>query len=131
MDTINKKSRSAVMARVRSTNTRFEQRIMKELRKRGKSFIRYANIAGKPDIVAKRKRVAVFLDSCFWHGCRWHCRVPKSRRGYWNAKIKGNRDRAKIVNKILRKDGWLIVRFWEHQFQKNFDANIRKIAKLL
>lgn len=131
MDTINKKIRSAVMARVRSTNTRFEQKIMNALKKHGKSFVRHADIAGKPDIISKRKRVAIFLDSCFWHGCRWHCRIPKSRRGYWNAKIKGNKDRAKVVNKILRKDGWQVVRFWEHQFQKNFDANIKKMAKFL
>lgn len=131
MDTINKKRRSAVMARIRSKNTQFEREIMKALKKRGKSFTQHADISGKPDIVSRGKKVAVFLDSCFWHGCRWHCRVPKSRRDYWNSKIKGNKDRAKVVDKILRKDGWQVIRFWEHQFQKSFDANIRKIAKLL
>lgn len=131
MDTINKKRRSVVMAQVRSKNTKFELEIVKALKKRGKLFTQHGNITGKPDLISKKKKVAIFLDSCFWHGCRWHCRIPKSRRGYWNAKIQGNKDRAKIVNKILKKEGWQVVRFWEHQFQKSFDTNIRKIEKLL
>lgn len=120
-----------MMAQVRSKHTKFEQAVVDELKTLGKSFEQHANLFGKPDIISKKKKVAIFLDSCFWHGCRWHCRIPKSRRSYWPNKIEKNKARAKIVNKKLQKDGWHVARFWEHQFQKDFDKSIKKLAKLL
>lgn len=131
MDTISKNSRSLVMQKIRSKNTQFERAVVIALRKLKKSFRQHANLTGKPDIISRKKKVAVFLDSCFWHGCRWHCRIPKSRRDYWVPKIQRNKDRAKIVNRVLKKEGWRVVRIWEHQFQKDFDKSIRKLARLL
>lgn len=131
MDTISKKHRSLVMAQVRSRDTKFERTIVIALKKIRKSFGQYADLVGKPDIVSKKKKVAIFLDSCFWHSCKWHCRVPKSRRNYWVSKIQRNKDRAKIVNRILRKEGWHVVHFWEHQFQKDFEGSIGRLARLL
>jgi DNA mismatch endonuclease (patch repair protein) len=131
MDTISKEKRSLVMARVRSKHTKFERAVADGLKKFGKSFTQHADVFGKPDIVSRKKKVAIFLDSCFWHGCRWHCRTPKSKRSYWLSKIERNKTRAKIVNKKLRKDGWYVARFWEHQFQDDFDKSIKKVKKLL
>ncbi len=120
-----------MMQRVRSKNTKFERAVVVALKKLKKSFSQHANLTGKPDIVSRKKRVVVFLDSCFWHACRWHCRIPKSRRNYWVPKIQRNKDRAKIVNRILKKEGWRVVHVWEHQLKKDFDKSIRKLAKLL
>ena len=131
MDTISKNSRSLVMQRVRSKNTKFERAVVVALKKLDKSFRQHANLTGKPDIVSRKKKVVVFLDSCFWHGCRWHCRIPKSRRDYWIPKIQRNKDRAKIVNRILKKEGWRVVRAWEHQLKKDFDKSVKKLARLL
>lgn len=131
MDTIGKNNRSLVMQQIRSKNTKFERAVAMALKKLGKSFGQYANLTGKPDIVSRKKKVVVFLDSCFWHGCRWHCRVPKSRRSYWVLKMQRNKDRARIVNRVLKKEGWRVVRVWEHELQKDFDKSIRKLAKLL
>lgn len=131
MDTISKNNRSLVMQRVRSKNTKFERAVVVALKKLKKSFSQHAKLTGKPDIVSRKKKVVVFLDSCFWHGCRWHCRIPKSRRNYWVPKIQRNKDRAKIVNRILKKEGWRVVHVWEHQLKKDFDKSIRKLAKLL
>src|SRR3989338_3768662 len=129
MDTISKDNRSLVMQQVRSKNTKFERAVVVALKKLDKSFRQHANLTGKPDIISRKKKVVVFLDSCFWHGCRWHCRIPKSRRDYWVPKIQLNKDREKIVNRVLKKEGWLVVRIWEHQFEKDFDKSIRKLAR--
>ncbi|MBU6500346.1 MAG: very short patch repair endonuclease [Patescibacteria group bacterium] len=131
MDTLTKKQRSGVMSLIRSENTRLERGIVKALKKQGKSFQQHASLIGKPDIVSKRKKSVIFLDSCFWHGCRWHCRMPKSQRSYWQKKIRGNKERAKIVNRALRSKGWRVTRFWEHQFDKNFDKSVQAAARLL
>ena len=131
MDTISKDNRSLVMQQVRSKDTKFERAVVVALKKLDKSFRQHANLTGKPDIVSRKKKVVVFLDSCFWHGCRWHCRIPKSRRNYWVPKIQRNKNRAKIVNRILKKEGWRVVHVWEHQLKKDFDKSIRKMAKLL
>lgn len=131
MDTISKNSRSLVMQKIRSKNTQFERAVVIALRKLKKSFRQHANLTGKPDIISRKKKVVVFLDSCFWHGCRWHCRIPKSRRDYWVPKIQQNKDRAKIVNRVLKKEGWRVVRIWEHEFQKDFDKSVGKLARLL
>jgi len=119
------------MQQVRSKDTKFERAVVVALKKLDKSFRQHANLTGKPDIVSRKKKVVVFLDSCFWHGCRWHCRIPKSRRNYWVPKIQRNKNRAKIVNRILKKEGWCVVHVWEHQLKKDFDKSIRKMAKLL
>lgn len=119
------------MSQVRSKNTKFERAITAALKKLGKSFKQHANLTGKPDIISRKKKAAVFLDSCFWHGCRWHCRIPNSKRGYWIPKIQRNKERARIVNRQLRKEGWRVARFWEHRFQNDFEATIKKVANLL
>ena len=131
MDKISKNNRSLVMQNIRSKDTKFERAVVIALRKLKKSFRQHANLTGKPDIISRKRKVVVFLDSCFWHGCRWHCRIPKSRRDYWVPKIQQNKNRAKIVNRVLKKEGWRVVRIWEHQFQNDFDKSIRKLAKLL
>ena len=131
MDTISKDNRSLVMQQIRSKNTKFERAVVVALKKLKKPFRQHANLTGKPDIVSRKKKVVVFLDSCFWHGCRWHCRIPKSRRSYWVPKIQRNKDRAKVVNRVLKKEGWHVVRVWEHELQKDFDKSMKKLAKLL
>ena len=69
----------------------------------------------RPDVVFTRRRVAVFLDGCFWHGCPLHCRVPASNRDYWVAKIERNRDRDGRTTAALEAAGWQVVRAWEHE----------------
>ena len=73
-------------------------------------------ITGKPDVVFTNQRVAVFIDGCFWHGCP-HCqrKLPKTNREYWERKIKHNVELAQLHNEQLQRDGWIIVRIWEHE----------------
>ncbi|WP_156687469.1 very short patch repair endonuclease [Mycobacterium sp. Marseille-P9652] len=66
------------------------------------------------DIVWSGRRLVVFLDGCFWHGCSIHGTTPKSNTGWWRNKIEGNRARDRRVDELLRRNGWTVLRFWEH-----------------
>ena len=69
----------------------------------------------RPDVVFTRKRVCVFIDGCFWHGCASHGRLPAANRDYWTAKIAGNRQRDSEITSALEAAGWTVVRGWEHE----------------
>ena len=105
------------MGRIKSVNTGLEGRLETLLLQCDlKGYLRSPkHIIGKPDFVFARKRLALFLDSCFWHGCRWHLRMPKSNLRYWMKKIKGNMKRDSQQRRELRKGGWRVIRIWEHE----------------
>jgi len=85
----------------------------------------------KPDFVFMKRRVVVFLDSCFWHVCPYHHNIPKSNKKYWLKKLKRNRERDHEVNRILRKSQWKVLRIWEHQIRKNLDKAVERIELIL
>jgi len=66
------------------------------------------------DAVFPCQRVCVFVDGCFWHGCPTHFHPPKSNSSWWREKIADNRSRDTRQNGVLRKKGWLVLRYWEH-----------------
>lgn len=67
------------------------------------------------DVVFPSRRVAVFVDGCFWHGCPEHHRIPHANRGYWESKVERNRARDADTDSALRAAGWTVVRVWEHE----------------
>ena len=75
---------------------------------------RHRPMHGKPDFVFPERRVVVFADGCFWHGCPKHGTLPVARRAYWSTKIARNRVRDREVNRRLRAQGWRVLRIWEH-----------------
>jgi len=115
-DVFTKEKRSKVMAAIRSTGNRnTELRLITIMRAYGiTGWRRKVKLPGKPDFVFQRERLAVFVDGCFWHGCRWHCRMPKTRADYWEAKISRNKARDKEVRRLLLAKGWKVCRIWEH-----------------
>src|SRR5256885_1493935 len=119
-DRISQESRSRVMAAVRSTGTRLEARFADLLEASGlPTFERHArDVYGRPDLVFRSGRVAVFVDSCFWHGCQRHLRMPASNVLYWQEKIRRNRARDRAVNRLLKAQGWKVLRLWEHQLER-------------
>ena len=66
------------------------------------------------DLVFRKHKLVVFVDGCFWHGCPWHYRTPKTRSEWWDAKIEKNKLRDKRKTRQLRSMGWKVVRIWEH-----------------
>jgi DNA mismatch endonuclease, patch repair protein len=119
MDIVSKATRSRVMSRIRGTNTGLEGKLEALLSGAGlKGYVQSPkHVLGKPDFVFGKKRVAVFLDSCFWHGCPRHLRMPKSNLNYWTTKIERNKARDSRQRRELRKQGWRVVKVWEHELK--------------
>ncbi|MFD9941446.1 very short patch repair endonuclease [Nonomuraea sp. NPDC059023] len=69
----------------------------------------------RPDIVFTAKRIAVFVDGCFWHVCPEHGRLPTTNEWYWTPKLRRNMERDERVNSALETAGWRVVRLWEHE----------------
>jgi DNA mismatch endonuclease (patch repair protein) len=115
-DVFTKAKRSDVMSRIRSRgNKATELKLVSILRAAGISgWRRHQPVPGRPDFIFRRARLALFVDGCFWHGCRWHCRMPKSRKEFWTSKIARNRARDREVRAQLRSRGWKLLRVWEH-----------------
>ena len=131
-DTVTKQKRSEIMRAIKNKDSKIERRLRKELSRIGLKYRKnVSSLKGKPDLVFKKDKVVVFLDSCFWHGCRWHCRLPRTNRVYWRTKIANNKKRDKKTNKIYKKIGWKILRFWEHEINNNFAKVIREIENSL
>jgi DNA mismatch endonuclease (patch repair protein) len=83
----------------------------------------------RPDIVFTARKVAVFVDGCFWHGHPTRCRLPVGNRAYWLNKIDGNRKRDSVVTASLKSGGWDVVRIWEHELFRN--VAIRSLNRIL
>lgn len=132
MDNVSKNKRSHIMAKVKSKNTAIEILFRKKLLQAEINFKKnITSYIGKPDIVLKKDRIVVFIDSCFWHGCYYHCRMPHTNRAYWNAKIQGNKERDKKVNSWYKKHDWIILRFWEHSLRKDLEKCVEKVINLI
>lgn len=67
------------------------------------------------DVVFTKAKLCIFIDGCFWHGCPRHFRVPASNTAWWAEKIEANRARDKRNDKLLKRNGWSVVRLWEHE----------------
>ena len=110
------------LKQVNSKDSNIEQLLRKELWSRG---IRYRKnvrkIFGNPDITFIGLKIAVFCDSEFWHGYDWEKRKNdfKSNRDFWIPKIERNMERDKEVNEHLKRDGWIVLRFWGNEIKKN------------
>lgn len=132
MDNLSKKDRHKNMQNIRSKNTVPELLVMNELRKQKIYFAKHADkLFGKPDIVFRRKKVVVFIDSDFWHHNPKKFIMPVTNIEYWEKKIRGNIERDKLVNKTLRKDGWKVIRYWESDIKKDVIKIVNRILKYL
>ena len=128
MDTVDSLTRSRTMRCVPSQNTSAEQLILKAIKLASiKGWRRnYNGLLGRPDIVFPKRKISIFIDGCFWHGCAKCSRKPTSNLTYWRAKILRNRVRDRRNNQLLRKRGWTVIRIWEHDIKSE-----KKISKLL
>ncbi|TIT20139.1 MAG: DNA mismatch endonuclease Vsr [Mesorhizobium sp.] len=115
MDIFDPIKRSAVMACVRSKNTKPELRVRSYLHRRGLRYVIHdKRLPGNPDIAFPSRRVVVFVHGCFWHGhnCK-KGRPPSSRSDYWLHKIEGNRTRDEMAARRLLEMGWDVIVIWE------------------
>ena len=115
------------MSKVKSVNTKPELKLRKALFSNGLRYRIHFKINGKPDIAFSRKKLAIFVDGCFWHCCPKHCRMPKSNKSYWHSKIKRNILNAEEKDKMLKAQGWKILHIWEHEINENLGKAANKV----
>lgn len=133
-DRMTKEQRSKNMSHIRSKDTSIELKVRKYLFSLGYRYrVNYKELPGKPDIVFTKKKIAIFIHGCYWHGHNCNSRyahVSKSNTDYWNTKIQRNQERDKINIEQLEKDGWKVIVLWECEIKENFEFIIKeKILK--
>jgi DNA mismatch endonuclease (patch repair protein) len=82
----------------------------------------------RPDIAFTRRKVAVFVDGCFWHACPEHGSQPKNNEWYWSPKLRKNVERDRAADDALTQAGWTVVRLWEHV---PIDAAVTAVVKVV
>lgn len=124
-------ARSRLMSRIKGRNTGPEKIIASELRLRGMRFsCHQKSLPGRPDIVFRRARLAIFIDGDFWHGWRfplWQHKLSEK----WRDKIATNRRRDARNFRKLRRQGWRVVRIWEHEIERSPGRCIERILVAL
>lgn len=130
MDVHTKEQRSYNMSRVKSKNTKPETIIFEILKNGGYKFKKHYPIHGKPDIVFPKLKIAIFIDGEFWHGKNFNDWKEKISP-FWLDKIGKNILRDKKNYKLLKDDGWTILRLWGRDIVKNPKKAYSKILKLL
>ena len=120
MDTVSKKKRSEIMSKIRSKNTKPEMMVRKYLSSKNYRYrLHDKKLPGKPDIVLKKKKIAIQVRGCFWHGHK--CKLahyPKTNRKYWKNKINSNRKRDRKNDKLLRKMDYKLIIINECRIKK-------------
>ncbi|MCE0507437.1 very short patch repair endonuclease [Microbacterium sp. KKR3/1] len=117
----------------RSRDTKPEVEVRRLLHRRG---FRYrvqvrpiASLRRTADIAFVRRRIAIFIDGCFWHGCPDHYVESKSNTKYWGAKISANVSRDSDTNSVLEAAGWTVLRFWTHLSPEEIADSIANVIR--
>lgn len=134
MDIWSKQKRSAVMSKIRATNTRCEVNFRRALHALGFRYrINFRNLPGVPDVVLPKYKTVIFVHGCFWHQHN-QCvdgRRPKSKTEYWDKKLSKNLERDENNRIALEKAGWLVLTVWECEIEKDLPAVVQHTIKHL
>lgn len=131
---LTKEQRSKNMQAVKSTGSKIETAFAKALFARGYRYRKNdRTVFGKPDLTFKKIKLAIFIDSEFWHGKDWakHKHDHKSNIDFWHKKIERNMLRDKEVTRQLKKENWKVLRFWGKQVEKSLDICILRVEKVI
>jgi len=131
-DKVDQATRSRIMSRVRAKNTRPEMTLRRALWAAGLRGYRChsRSVPGTPDLCWQGRKVAVFVDSAWWHGhpSRWE---PGRLSPAWDEKIAANKARDERVNAELAKKGWVVVRIWDFELAKSVEAAVSRVRQTL
>ena len=145
MDKLSPQQRHANMAAIRSKDTKPEMIVRRGLWSRGFRYrLNHKRLPGHPDLVLRKYRTCIFVNGCFWHGhntqCIMHnskciiessacCKIPKTNREFWMAKIRRNKERDKEEQKKLASMGWHCITVWECELTpKKREETLESIA---
>lgn len=119
-DVYDKEKRSTIMRNIKSKgNKSTEMRLIEVFAEQGiKGWRRGYPVKGHPDFVFLEKRVAVFVDGCFWHGHDCKNTHPKGNEAFWAKKIGGNVERDRTITELFEHRGWMVIRIWECELKK-------------
>ncbi|WP_281202143.1 very short patch repair endonuclease [Nocardia jejuensis] len=125
---------SARMAKQRRVGTKPEIALRRELHRRGARFFvdkpPLPGLRRRADLVFPRRKVAVYVDGCFWHSCPEHATFPKNNAQWWSEKLAGNVARDRDTDTRLAAAGWTVVRVWEHESANTAaDLVLRELAR--
>lgn len=127
-DTITPKRRSEIMSHIKSKDTSIELMVRRYLFALGYRYrVNYKSLPGKPDIVFTKKKVAIFIHGCYWHGhdCKSrYAHTSQSNRAYWRPKIQRTQQRDQERIKQLEIDGWKVIVLWECQIKDDFISTV-------
>ena len=126
-DIFTPEKRSWVMSRIRGTNTKIDLKMEEILKDIGYKFEMYPKMYGNPDFIMKRKKIIIYCDGDFWHGYRYDEKKKPSKK-FWRDKIENNMRRDQRYTRRLRREGWSVLRFWEHDIEKNPEKCRRRIV---
>jgi len=130
-DVLTRDQRRYCMSRIKGKDTKPELRLRKFLWTLGYRYRLKSRLPGKPDLVFSGSRVVIFVDGCFWHGCPEHRVYPKTNSDFWEKKLKRTIEIDQQVNEQLTKQGWKVLRFWEHEVERNLEECITRIISAL
>lgn len=122
---------SFTMSRIRGKDTSIEMKLRRALWSAGHRYrLHVRGLPGTPDIIFPKARIAVFCDSSFWHGRNWEAKKVRlaNNRDYWIAKIERNMSRDARVSEELMKAGWMVIRFWDADIDRDVEACVRTIV---
>ena len=127
-DVFTPKKRSEVMAKIRGRRNKDTELVLIQIfrKHRISGWRRDQPFIGKPDFTFSKEKIVVFVDGCFWHRCPKHSNIPVNNRSFWIKKLNSNKTRDRLVSRRLRKDGWLVIRIWEHDL-----GNAAKVVKTI
>jgi DNA mismatch endonuclease (patch repair protein) len=128
-DVFTKEKRSEIMSKIKPKGTKIELKMKTSLEKNGIDFEYQPKLYGRPDFLIP-PNVVIFCDSSFWHGRHWN-KLRKQLSGYWLAHIKKNRKRDIVVNKVLRREGYIILRFWDTQINADIEKCMSKVKQTI
>lgn len=147
VDIFTPEQRHYVMSRIRSRNTKPELKVRQWLWRHGYRYrLNVKSVPGKPDIVMRKYRTAIFVNGCFWHGhfvqlsvdsCQLIvnsscCRIPETNREFWVKKIWRNQERDQQNYQLLRDNGWQVIVVWECQLKAaTMEETMERVELLL
>jgi len=131
-DFLSTETRSRVMSRIRSKNTKPELALRRELFRQGVRGWRChrKDVPGKPDIAFGKWRVAIFVDGCFWHG-HPDFFTPGKSGDYWDKKIARTQERDRLANEALGDAGWRVIRIWDFEVEDALDECTARVIEAL